>query len=193
VSVVILISIPLFFIAALLKYIFAIKLGWFDLGGLKSFDSIILSPYEAFVDRLSHMILPVVAMVTASIGTLIRYVQVNIRSLIGSRYIKGLRAKGLSDREIVSKHIMRNAAVPIINVFCTMLPTALAGSIVVETLFSIDGVGFLAYNALINGDIPMIMFYVLHTTLLTVGFSFVADVLCAAVDYRVAKSLMGRE
>lgn len=190
---VVFISIPLFFIVALLKYVFSIKLGWFDLGGMNSFDSIGLTSYEYFFDRLSHMVLPVLAMVIASVGTLARYVHINIKGLVGSRYLKGLRAKGLSERKIISEHLLRNATVPVINVFCTMLPTVLAGSMVVETLFSIDGIGHLAYSSLMNGDIPMIMFYVLYTTVLTVGFSFISDVLCAAVDYRVADSLRGRE
>lgn len=189
---VVVISIPSFFIVALLKYIFAVELGWFDLGGLKSFNSVDFTAEEAFWDRVSHLVLPISAIIITSSGTLMRYVNINIKELIGSRYVKGLRAKGLDKKSIVSSHLMKNVAVPIINLFCTMIPTALAGSIVIETLFSIDGVGYVAYTALINGDIPMIMFYILHTTLLTVGFSFVADVLCSIVDYRVANSLTGR-
>ena len=186
------ISIPVFFIVALLKYIFAIELGWFDLGGLRSVDSVVYTAGEAFCDKISHMILPVIATIIASSGTLVRYVHINIKELLSSRYIKGLRAKGLDNKAIIKKHLMRNAAVPVINIFCTMLPTALAGSIVIETLFSIDGIGYVAYTALINGDIPLIMFYILYTTFLTVGFYFLSDVLCSVADYRVSQSISER-
>lgn len=192
VATVFVISVLVFFIVALLKYIFAIKLGWFDLGGIESFDSQGMSSCEMVADRISHMVLPVTAMVLSGIGILIRYVHVSIKGLIGARYVKGLKAKGLDDKTIVLKHMMRNAAVPIINIFCIMLPTVLIGSIVIETLFSIDGIGYLAYTSLINGDIPMIMFYILHATVITVGFSFVSDVLCAAFDYRIAERFAGR-
>lgn len=189
---VILISVPVFFVVALLKYIFAIKLDWFELGGLKSFNDFEMSSGEVFIDRISHMVLPVLSMIIASMGALIRYVHVSIKGIVGARYVKGLKAKGLSDKEIVRKHLLRNAAVPIINVFCIMLPTALCGSIVIETLFSIDGIGYLAYTSLVNGDIPMIMFYILHAAVITAGFSFAADVLCAVADYRIAGSIAGR-
>ncbi|MBE7064885.1 MAG: ABC transporter permease [Ruminococcaceae bacterium] len=189
---VLLISMPVFFVIALLKYVFAIKLGLFDLGGLRSFDSIGDFGFAAFCDRISHMILPVIAIIISSSGTLIRYVHINIQNLLGSRYIKALRAKGISDGDIVSKHLVRNVMVPVINLFFAVLPTVFAGSIAVETLFSIDGIGHLAYIALINGDVPLIMFYIMYTTIMTVGFAFIADIMCAAVDYRVANTFERR-
>ena len=138
------------------------------------------------------MILTVIAIIISSSGSLIRYVHINVQNLLGSRYIKGLRAKGISDRNIVSKHLLRNILVPVLNLFFTIMPAMLAGSIVVETLFSIDGIGHLAYIALINGDIPLIMFYITYTTCLTVGFAFIADILCAVIDYRVADTFERR-
>ena len=163
------------------------------MGGLKSFDSIGISGFEEFCDRVEHIILPVTAIIISGSGTLIRYVHVNVRNLLGARYIKALRAKGIPDRNIVSKHLLRNVTVPVINLFFAVLPTILAGSIAVETLFSIDGIGYMAYTALINGDIPLIMFYIMYTTVLTVGFAFVADVLSAAIDYRVANTFERRQ
>ena len=189
---VLLISVPAFFVIALLKYVFSIKLGLFDLGGLRSFDYIGDFGFDEFCDRFSHMILPVIAIIISNSGSLIRYVHINVQNLLGSRYIKGLRAKGISDRNIVSKHLLRNILVPVLNLFFTIMPAMLAGSIVVETLFSIDGIGHLAYIALINGDIPLIMFYITYTTFLTIGFAFIADILCAVIDYRVADTFERR-
>ena len=182
---VIFVSVPVFFIAALMKYIFSVKLGWFEFGGLKSNDYFLMNEIELAIDRIWHTALPVVTGIIAGSGALIRYTSVNVSSVLDSRYIKYAKAKGLSQKDAVKSHALRNAAVPVINMLCRTLPCIVAGTMVVETLFSINGIGYASYTAIVNGDIPFTMFYMMHIAGITVLGAFAADIFCACIDYRI--------
>ncbi|RKX24566.1 MAG: diguanylate cyclase, partial [Candidatus Zixiibacteriota bacterium] len=161
------ISLPTFFLATILKYVFAIKLGWFDLYGLtgRFFNS--MTPFEQVMDIGYHMILPVVTLMMLSVGGLMRYNRTNMLEVLNSDYIRTARAKGLSEKVVINKHAFRNTLIPLVSYMSYLLPSMLGGSLITETLFQIPGIGYISYQAIIRGDIPFAMFYTTFLILLT--------------------------
>ncbi|OQX61289.1 MAG: diguanylate cyclase [Anaerolinea sp. 4484_236] len=179
------ISLPTFFLATILKYVFAIKLGWFDLYGLtgRFFNS--MTPFEQVMDIGYHMILPVVTLMMLSVGGLMRYNRTNMLEVLNSDYIRTARAKGLSEKVVINKHAFRNTLIPLVSYMSYLLPSMLGGSLITETLFQIPGIGYISYQAIIRGDIPFAMFYTTFLILLTQVSLIVADIMYAVVDPRV--------
>ena len=179
------ISLPTFFLATLLKYAFAIKLGWFDLYGLtgRFFNS--MTPLEQAMDIGYHMILPVITLMMLSIGGLMRYNRTNMLEVLSSDYIRTARAKGLSEKAVINKHAFRNTLIPLVSYMSYLLPAMFGGALITETLFQIPGIGYISYQAIIRGDIPFAMFYTTFLILLTQVSLLIADIMYAVVDPRV--------
>lgn len=179
------ISLPSFFFATILKYIFAIKLGWFDLYGIVGRMHDQLSPVGQLLDMAKHMILPTIVLAIVSIGSLMRYTRTNMLEVLNSDYIRTARAKGLSERVVVNKHAFRNTLIPIITLLGGTLPGLFSGAMVTETLFQIPGIGYTSYQCVMQGDIPFVMFYMTFIAILTLLGNLIADILYAVVDPRV--------
>ena len=179
------ISMPTFFLATLLKLIFSIKLGWFDLVGMQSRDYMLLSDFGKFLDLCKHMVLPVITLTMVGIGGLMRYTRTSMLEVLSSDYIRTARAKGLSEKTVINRHAFRNTLIPLITVTGTTLPALFSGALITETLFGIRGIGYTSYYAMINGDIPFTMFYLAFISILTLLANLLADVLYAVVDPRV--------
>lgn len=179
------ISMPTFFLATLLKLIFSIKLGWFDLVGMQSRDYMLLSDFGKFLDLCKHMVLPVITLTMVGIGGLMRYTRTSMLEVLNSDYIRTARAKGLSERAVINRHAFRNTLIPLITITGTTLPALFSGALITETLFGIRGIGYTSYYAMINGDIPFTMFYLAFISILTLLSNLLADVLYAVVDPRV--------
>lgn len=179
------ISLPTFFLATILKYVFSIKLGWFDLYGLtgRFFNS--MSPFQQVMDVGYHMILPVVTLTMLSIGGLMRYTRTNMLEVLNSDYIRTARAKGLPERVVINKHAFRNTLIPLVSYMSYLLPAMFGGSLITETLFQIPGIGYISYQAIVRGDIPFAMFYITFILLLTQVSLIIADIMYAVVDPRV--------
>lgn len=179
------ISLPTFFVATILKLIFAIELKWFDIGGRVSRDYETLSSFGKFLDQAKQFILPTVTLVITGIGGMMRYTRTNMLEVLNSDYIRTARAKGLSERKVVNYHAFRNTLIPIVTIMGGSLPGLFAGALITETLFSLGGIGFTSYNAMANGDIPFTMFYLTFMAVLTLLGTLMADIMYAAVDPRV--------
>jgi peptide/nickel transport system permease protein len=179
------ISLPTFFLATLLKYIFSIKLGWFDLYGLVGRYYEQLDTWGKLLDMAKHLVLPVITLSLLNIGGLMRFTRTNMLEVLNSDYIRTARAKGLSERVVIRKHAFRNTLVPLITYFSYLIPNMFAGSFITETLFQIPGIGYISYNAQINGDIPFFMFYSVLIIVLTQVSLLIADFMYAVVDPRV--------
>lgn len=178
-------SLPTFFFASLLKLVFAVKLGWFDLGGLigRNFDH--LTPWGQFWDQAAHLVLPIFTLVVISIGSLMRYTRTNMLEVLNADYIRTARAKGLSERRVIYHHAFRNTLIPIVTIVGGSLPGLFSGALITETLFSIPGIGFVSYQSMIAGDIPFSMFYLVFLAILTLLGNLISDILYAVVDPRV--------
>lgn len=178
-------SLPTFFLATILKYVFAIKLGWFDLYGLTGRFFTSMTPVEKVADVGYHMVLPILTLMMLSIGGLMRYTRTNMLEVLNSDYIRTARAKGLPEKIVINKHAFRNTLIPLVSFLSYLLPALFGGSLITETLFQIPGIGYVAYTAIIRGDIPFAMFYNLFLLILTQVSLIVADIMYAVVDPRV--------
>ncbi len=179
------ISLPTFFFATLLKLLFSVKLGWFDLYGLVGRDYAQLSSWGQFLDKANHLVLPILTLVIVSVGSLMRYTRTNMLEVLNSDYIRTARAKGLSEHKVIYKHAFRNTLIPLVTIVGGSLPGLFSGALITETLFSIPGIGYTSYEAMVAGDIPFSMFYLTFLAILTLAGNLISDILYAVVDPRV--------
>ena len=179
------ISLPAFFFATVLKLIFSVKLGWFDLYGLVGRDFQNLTPWGQVWDMAKHLVLPIVTLVVISIGSLMRYTRTNMLEVLSADYIRTARAKGVSERRVVYYHGFRNTLIPLVTVIGGSLPGLFAGALITETLFAIPGIGYTSYQAMVAGDIPFSLFYLTFLAALTLLGNLISDIAYALVDPRV--------
>ena len=179
------ISLPTFFFASLMKLLFSVKLGWFDLGGLvgRNYDS--LSAGGQLLDKAHHLVLPIITLVVVGMGSLMRYTRTNMLEVLNADYIRTARAKGLSERKVIYHHAFRNTLIPIVTIVGGSLPGLFSGALITETLYSLPGIGFTSYQSMIAGDIPFSMFYLVFLAVLTLLGNLISDLLYAVVDPRV--------
>ena len=178
-------SLPTFFFATLLKLVFSVKLGWFDLVGLTGRDFNSLSHFGQILDMAKHLVLPIVTLVFISIGPWMRYVRTNMLEVLNADYIRTARAKGLSEKKVIYHHAFRNTLIPLVTFIGGSLPGLFAGALITETLFAIPGIGYISYNAMVAGDIPFSRFYMTFLAILTLLGNLISDILYAVVDPRV--------
>ena len=182
------ISMPTFFLATLLKYVFSVKLGWFDLTGMQGRNYMNLSEFGKFLDVAKHFVLPCITIVIISIGGLMRYTRTNMLEVLNSDYIRTARAKGVPEKKVINYHAFRNTLIPLVTTLGGSLPGLFSGALITETLFSIRGIGFASYASMTQADIPFIMFYLAFISILTLLGNLISDLLYAAVDPRVRLS-----
>jgi len=179
------ISMPVFFIATIFKLVFAIKLQWFEIGGMQGNTYNNLDAFHQFLDRADHFVLPILTLTVVSIGSLMRYTRTNTLEVLNADYIRTARAKGLPESKVIGLHAFRNTLIPIVTVLGGSLPGLFSGALITETLFSIRGIGYISYYSMTSGDIPFTMFYLSFIAVLTLLGTLIADILYAVVDPRV--------
>ena len=179
------ISLPTFFLATVLKYIFAVKLAWLDLYGIVGRYHEQLSQFGKILDMAQHMILPVLTLAMLSVGGLTRYTRTNMLEVMNADYIRTARAKGLSERVVINRHAFRNTLIPLVSYMSYLLPSLFSGAMITETLFQIPGIGYISYDAMVQGDLPFTMFYSVFLLVLTQLSLMLADIMYAVVDPRV--------
>ena len=179
------ISLPTFFFASLLKLLFSVKLGWFDLFGLTGRNYEQLNAMGQFLDKAHHLVLPIITLVVISVGSLMRYTRTNMLEVLNADYIRTARAKGLDERTVIYHHAFRNTLIPLVTIVGGSLPGLFTGALITETLYSIPGIGYTSYQAMVGGDIPFSMFYLTFLAILTLAGNLISDILYAVVDPRV--------
>ena len=190
VIVFILYSMPSFFIGVLLLYTFANPdvLRWFPVSGIQ--DATLFDPewnnWEKLKHRAPYFILPLVTYIYSSFAFLSRIMRVSVIDVFGQDYIRTARAKGLGESKVVMKHALRNSLLPIITVFANIFPLAVGGSIIIETIFTIPGLGFEIYSSILNSDYPMIIAVFTIIGFLTMIGYLISDILYAVVDPRIS-------
>ena len=137
-------------------------------------------------DQAWHLVLPVACMSYYTLAVLSRYMRAAMLEVIHNDFIRTARAKGLSERVVIYRHAMRNSLIPVITLMADVLPALIGGSIVIETLFSIPGMGFLSYEAVLTRDYPLIMAIFTLSALLTLLGILFADFLYTLADPRIA-------
>ena len=182
------ISLPTFFFASLLKLVFSVRLGWFDLYGLVGRNYEYLDSMGKIMDKANHLVLPVITLVVVSMGSLMRYTRTNMLEVLNADYIRTARAKGLSEKKVIYRHAFRNTLIPTVTILGGSLPTLFSGALITETLFGIPGIGYASYYSMTAGDIPFSMFYLVFIAITTLLGNLITDILYAVVDPRVRVS-----
>jgi len=179
-------AIPGFVLGVALLVIFGGQLQWFPLRGLTSSNWDELSWGARIVDYLWHIALPVTAMVLGSFAVTTMLTKNSFLEEIRKQYVLTARAKGLADRQVLYKHIFRNALLPIITGFPGAFVGAFfTGSLLIETLFSLDGLGLLSYESVIRRDYPVVMGTLYLFTLIGLVTKLISDLCYVWVDPRV--------
>ena len=179
-------AIPGFVLGVALLVIFGGQLQWFPLRGLTSGNWEELSVWGKIVDYLWHIALPVTAMVVGSFAVTTMLTKNSFLEEIRKQYVLTARAKGLDERRVLWKHVFRNALMPIIAGFpAAFLGAFFTGSLLIETLFSLDGLGLLSYDSVIRRDYPVVLGTLYLFTLLGLLTKLLSDLMYVWVDPRV--------
>jgi len=183
-------SIPTFFMGLVLLLLFANPdvFNWFPESGVQ--NPAVFDEHWSWFQKLCHhapyLVLPLITYVYSSFAFISRQMRVGMLEVMGQDYIRTARAKGLSEKSVVLKHALKNGLLPIITVFSTVFPAAIAGSVIIETIFSIPGMGREIYEAILNLDFPMIVAVFTITGVLTLIGYLVSDILYAIADPRIS-------
>lgn len=170
-------SMPVFYIGLLLLTFFGAQLGWFPVGGYG----------VGFLDHLYHLFLPALTLALSLSAVLMRNLRAAIIAVVGAEYVDFARAKGLSARLVMIRHVLRNALISTVTLFGLSIGTLLGGAVITETVFAIPGAGRLMIDSIYGRDYPVVQGMTLSLTIL-VSLTFLAtDIFQAWLDPRVAK------
>ncbi len=178
-------AMPTFWLALLLMILFGVHLGWLPISGLKSLNYEYLPPAAQIWDRISHLILPIFISAFGGLAGMSRYMRSNMLEVIRQDYIVTARAKGLSNRQVIFKHALRNALLPVITILGLSIPGLIGGSVIFETIFAIPGMGQLFYASVMARDYPTIMGMLVIGAILTLLGNLIADISYALADPRI--------
>jgi peptide/nickel transport system permease protein len=181
-------AIPSFWLGLMLIIIFAVQFRAWGFPALPSGGTQTLPGGGGFVDRMSHLILPVITLSAVQIGGWMRFIRSQMLEVIRQDYVRTARAKGLRDRSVIMVHAFRNAALPLITLVGLTLPQLFGGAVVVESIFAWPGLGSLAIDAANNRDYTVVMGTVLFISVITVLANLLADISYSMADPRVTYS-----
>ena len=163
-------AMPSFWLGLLLMILFGLTLGWLPISGAGSWE---------------HFVMPGIVLAFSAIPALTRLTRAGMIQAMGSDYIRTARAKGLSRASILLKHALRNAAIPVVAIAAVQLGFMLGGSIVIEQVFALHGVGFLAWESIAKNDFPVVQAVVLVLAVIYVALTMVSDLMNAVLDPRL--------
>lgn len=177
-------AIPSFFFA-ILMLIFAVKTGWFPVGGLTSYNFNEMNFAGKIIDIVRHIALPAIVLFTVSLSGLQRQMRANMLEVLDSDYIKFARAKGLNESEVVFKHALRNAVNPMITLLGFEFAGLLSGAALTEYVFQYPGLGRLILEAVMKSDINLVMASLMMGTIMLIAGNLLADILLMITDPRI--------
>ncbi|WP_413291794.1 ABC transporter permease subunit [Bdellovibrio sp. HCB185ZH] len=164
---------------------FASRSNWFPLGGLQSDDYESMSTWNRFLDRAHHMVLPLICYTIGGFTELSILMRNSMLDIIKSDFVRTARAKGLSEKVVVYKHALRNALIPIATGLGGFLGVFLAGSLIIEQMFNLDGMGLLGYQSVLARDYNVIMGITFISAMLMMVGRILSDVIYVVVDPRI--------
>lgn len=186
-SAYVLYAIPVFWAALMLQTLFAVRLEWLPLAGLRSYDAELLGPLARAADRALHLVLPVVCLSYGGVAYVSRFVRAALLDAATAETWRAARARGLSTSAVLRRHGLRQAALPLLTLAGFLLPALVSGSIIVEEVFAIPGLGRLFYAAVMQRDVALLMGLVLLSSVATLAGIVGADVTYALADPRVRR------
>ncbi len=171
-------SVPSFWMGLILIQVFAVWLGWFPASGYGN-------PGVPFIERLHHLVLPATVLGVLNSALIIRFTRASVLDILNEDYVRTARSKGLSERVVILKHVLRNALVPIVTVVGLTLALMIGGAVVTETVFNLPGVGNLVVRAVLRRDYPVIQGTLLVIAGIYVLINLVIDLIYMIVDPRI--------
>lgn len=174
-------SIPAFFFAMLGMFVFSVRLGWLPVFGMWTPGE----PNTLNLDLLKHAVLPVSALAIPHIAEYMRYARAATLEAMGAEHVVTARAKGLRERVIFTRHVFRNALVPLLTIIGLSLPGLIGGSFVIETIFSWPGIGMLGYTAIMQRDYPVQLGIALMAAVTVLLANLLTDLAYAIADPRI--------
>ncbi|MEO5831968.1 MAG: ABC transporter permease [Nakamurella sp.] len=196
------VSVPTFWLALAASVVFSVKLGWLpstgqldpgmdrptDITGMVLIDSLLTGNGETLTSALKHIIMPAVVLAAYTIGMITRFTRASMLEVLGNDYIRAARAKGLPERTVLFRHVLRPALVPIITVTGLALGSLLSGTVLVENIFSWPGMGQYAYKSSLALDLPAVMGVSIVIAVIYVVINLVVDILYSVIDPRIRQS-----
>ncbi len=178
-------AIPGFWLALLLMILFGVKLEWLPISGIRSLNYVELSHVGRVLDFAKHLILPIFISAFGGLASMSRYMRSNMLEVIRQDYITTARAKGLDERTVIFRHALRNALLPVITLLGLSIPGLIGGSVIIETIFAIPGMGQLFYQSVMMRDYPTVMGILVIGAVLTLLGNLFADVSYSMADPRI--------
>ncbi|HEY2073976.1 MAG TPA: ABC transporter permease [Gaiellaceae bacterium] len=193
------ISMPTFWIALVALYVGFYKFGWFpgadrldpgvtpppSVTGLYTVDALVAGKFSLFVQALHHLLLPALVLAAFNVSLLTRFTRSAVLEVIGNDYVRAARAKGLPERVVVVRYVLRAALPSVVTVLGLVFANVLTGAVLVEKIFSWPGIGQYAYEAAVNLDVPAIAGVSIFVAVVYVTINFVVDVLYGVIDPRI--------
>lgn len=176
---------PSFWLALLLMSFLCVRLGVLPVSGIVSLDFENLAFPQKFFDVARHLILPVSVASIGGLAGLSRYMRQSMLGAISQDYIRTARAKGLPEKTVIYKHALRNALLPIITILGLSVPALISGSVILETIFGIPGMGRLMVEAVFTRDYNVVMAGLFVSALLTLAGNLIADIAYVYADPRI--------
>ncbi|MDQ7260475.1 ABC transporter permease [Paracoccus sp. PS-1] len=175
-------SLPTFFTGVVLIIVFGIKLQWFP----SIYDTTLrVTDWDSFAQQVRQMVMPVTVLALYNAAQISRFMRASMLDNLRQDYVRTARAKGLSERVVVLKHVLRNSLIPVVTVIALGLPAVFGGAIITEQVFKVNGLGQLLILAINANDIPMVMTLTFIFAVLIVTFTLIADLLYGVLDPRI--------
>jgi len=181
-------SMPSFWLGLLLMILFGVVLGWLPISGLESLDAASMGFWGRVADRAEHLVLIVTVGAVIGLAGISRYIRSSMLEVVKQDYVRTARAKGLNEKAVIYKHALRNAMMPVVTILGLLIPGLIGGSVILESLFAIPGLGQLFWQSVMARDYPLIMGNLVIGAGLTLIGNLIADVSYAFVDPRVKLS-----
>jgi len=175
-------SVPTFFTGNVLILVFSVRLGWFP----TIYDTTLqVTDWASFGKMVMQMALPVTVLALFNAAEISRYTRSSVLENLGQDYVRTARAKGMTERVVLLKHVLRNSLIPVVTVVALGLPTVFGGAIVTENIFKINGIGAALIGAIHVSDLPTVQTITFIFAVLIVAFNLIADILYGILDPRI--------
>jgi len=171
-------AVPSFWLAILLILLFSVKLHWFSAGGFPGWDG-------GLAPGLKALVLPAVALAVVQAAILARITRSAVLEVLREDFVRTARARGLSERAVLWRHVLRNAMIPVLTVAGLQFANLLTGTVVVEKVFTLPGVGLLVFQAIANRDLIVVQTVVMGMAATVIAINFIVDLLYVLIDPRL--------
>lgn len=172
-------AVPSFFLGILVTYLFGMVLRWFTPGGYVSYQ-------DNFIGFLSYLVFPALSVAVPKIAMTARFLRNSLLTEMSSDYVRTARSKGATEQRVMYGHVLRNALMPVVTFLGMIIAEIVAGSIVVEQVFGLPGVGRLLISSISTRDLPVVEILVLYITAVVIVVYFLVDILYRMIDPRIS-------